>query len=323
MPFAKDIKFVSPEHIYSRIKEEMKSYFNTGAVDDLMFPVWTEDALKEFKSTYLPIESACIDMFNGRADLPCDFKLVREVWVTATVRRGPITAPFTFYYQTDCRIHPTFEGCTPCDTGTHNPCGPTSCDTPTPQNVPLPNLCDLHLNNFNGGCLCAAGDQFRVTHKVQSNLMFEFTVQEMIMPSNARTMGMCWKHSPNTRCHSLNTFEILDHKTIKTSFRSGTIYLLYYANPYLDEDGYYEIPDEERFQQYLRHKIKFELYQMLYEQSTTDEAYRIIKDKRDDAEWRMNDWLIKARAEAMARDVWDVQKAIVRSYNKNRRFIIH
>jgi len=32
--------FVSPEPIYSIVKEELKSYFDTGAVDDLMFPTY-------------------------------------------------------------------------------------------------------------------------------------------------------------------------------------------------------------------------------------------------------------------------------------------
>lgn len=315
MPFAKNIKFISPEHVYSRIKEEMKSYFNTGAVDDLLFPVWTKDCIDEFKSTYLPIETAVIDIFNHRAELPCDFKLVREAWVCATIKKNPIRSPFTFYYQTDCRINPSYIGCSECNSPE---CNLDSSNTPTP--VALPNLCDLHLNNTNS-CMCEAGDQFRVTHKVQTWMNFEFSVEGMIMPSDYRTMSKCWDNSPNRGCHSYDTFNIAGNNII-TSFDSGTLFLLYYANPYEDEDGYYEIPEGDRFEKYLLFYLKFMLYQQLYEQST-DESYKIIKDKRDDAESRMLNSRERARQEAMSRNIYDVKKAIVRSYNKNRRFQIH
>ncbi len=314
MAFSKDIKFVSPEPIYSRIKEELKSYFNTGYVDELMFPVWTKDCIEKFKSTYLPIEPAVIDIFNGRGELPCDFKLVREVWACATIHKGPIQSPFTFYYQTDCRIHPTFIGCSECASPE---CNPNSCSTPTP--VALPNLCDLHLNNSNG-CICATGDQFRITHKVQTNFSFDFTVEGMLMPGNYKTMGTCWEHSPNRSCHTLDRFDI-NGNYITTSFRSGTIFLLYYADPYLDEDNYYEIPDNYFFKEFLRWYIKFNIFQGLFESSTGDEG-RLTKDKRDDAESRMLNAEIEARSDAMSQTVYDVQKSIVRSYNKNRRFKI-
>lgn len=315
MPFAKDLKFISPEAIYSRVKEEMQSYFNTGAIDDLMFPVWTKDCIDEFKSTYLPIETAVIDIYNHKAALPCDFKLVREAWVCATVNKGPIQSPFTFYYQTDCRIHPTYEGCSECDPAQCNPPG----TTPTSQNIPLPNLCNLNLNNSSCGA-CAAGDQFRVTHKVQTWMNFQFSIEGMIMPSDYRTMSKCWDHSPNKGCHSYDTFTI-SGDSIVTSFNNGTLYLLYYADPYEDEDGYYEIPEGDRFGKYLMYYLVYMIYKQLYRQST-DESFNIISKKKDDAEFDMLNARERARQEAMSRNIYDVKKAIVRSYNKNRRFLI-
>jgi hypothetical protein len=32
--------FISPEVVYATVKEEFKSYFDTGAIDDLMLPIW-------------------------------------------------------------------------------------------------------------------------------------------------------------------------------------------------------------------------------------------------------------------------------------------
>ena len=39
--------FVSPEPVYSTIKEELKSYFNTGALDALLFPTYLDKCLCE------------------------------------------------------------------------------------------------------------------------------------------------------------------------------------------------------------------------------------------------------------------------------------
>lgn len=316
MPYSKTVELISPEPVYSRIKEELKSYFNTGAIDDLLFPEWTLDCLNKFRATYLPIQEAVIDIYNFKSDLPCDFKLVREVWICGTSNRGTIRSPFTFYYQTDCRITPSNEGCTEC---TALECNTNSCSTPTPVNVPLPNLCDLNLNNA-GSCVCSTGDRFRVTHKVQTSMSFEFTIEGMLTPGNYRTINRCWDKCPNKQCSAINTFDISSDK-ILTSFSTGTLFLLYYAKPQVNESGYYDIPDLEDFKKYVYHYLRFMTYQMLFDQST-DESFNQIKVKRDDAEHRSDVAYINARNEAMGQTVYDIQKAIIRSYNKNRRFII-
>ena len=43
--------FVSPEPVYATVKEELKSYFDTGAVDDLLFPTYLDKALKKLGRT--------------------------------------------------------------------------------------------------------------------------------------------------------------------------------------------------------------------------------------------------------------------------------
>jgi hypothetical protein len=43
--------FVSPEPVYSTVKEELKSYFDTGAIDDLLFPTYLDKALKKLGRT--------------------------------------------------------------------------------------------------------------------------------------------------------------------------------------------------------------------------------------------------------------------------------
>ena len=70
--------FTSPESIYSLVKEEFKSYFDTGAVDDLLFPTYLDKCLKKLgRSSYIISEDVIeIDNFQGR--LPDNFYAVRE-----------------------------------------------------------------------------------------------------------------------------------------------------------------------------------------------------------------------------------------------------
>ena len=45
--------FVSPEPIFAEVKEELRSYFDTGMVDDILFPKYVEDCLKRLgRSSY-------------------------------------------------------------------------------------------------------------------------------------------------------------------------------------------------------------------------------------------------------------------------------
>ena len=166
--------------------------------------------------------------------------------------------------------------------------------------------------------MCASGDQFRVTHKVQSVYNFSFTVEGMLTPGDYKSINSVWEQSPNRQCSSMDTFNIRDNHII-TSFRTGTLYLLYYADPLETENGYYQIPDTDIFKKYLLWYLKFKVFENLFYEAT-DENFNQIKAKKEDAEKNMYTWLTKAKNEAMGRSIYDVKKAIVRSYNKLKRF---
>lgn len=293
--FYRDQKFISPEPIYARIKEEMRAYFNTGQIDDLLFPIWTKDCLSKFKKTFKKIEVAVIDIFNNKGELPCDFDGIREVYACATFSRGPIKHPFTFYYQTDCRIGPVeTESCTDCDKP----------ECTNPEDTPLPSLVNTP-------------EQFRVTHKVNYWMDFTFSLQGLLKPGNHKTIRVCCDNCPNLSCNSMDTFDIINN-SIVTSFPQGTIYMAYYSNPEMD-NGYTEIPDEHEFRMYVYRYLRYMVYQQLYEQAA-DETMNSLRTKMKEAEQMQNEQFVIARTEAMTETIWDVQKAIIKSYNQNNRF---
>ena len=306
MAFSKDTKFVSSMEILARVKEELKSYFLTGNLDDLMFNTYVLDCLAKFRATYLPIKEAVMDIYDFKAELPCDFKLVREVWACGVGHREGIRSPFTYYYQTDCRINPSWEGCDACE-----PIGP--------DNAPVPNLCDLNLNNP-GNCICASGDQFRVTHKIQTTMGFDFVVQEMLHPGNYKTINRTWEHSPNRQCRSRDSYDIMNNSMV-TSFRNGVIFMLYYGEPVTDEDGYYDIPDIEEFKKYVYHYIRMMCYRQLLDQ-VNDESFNQVKYKFELENHETDLWYIRAKDVAMSQDIYDVRASIIRSYNRSNKYKI-
>ena len=306
-------KLVSPVKIYARVKEEMRSYFNTGAVDDLLFPIWTKDCIDKFENTYLPIKSAVLDMYYHKSKLPGDFKAVREVWVAFTYDKGPVTSPHVFYYQTDCRIEPSpsytdSSGCTECTPGYQ--CMNHS-ETPTP--VALPSLCDVP-------------PEYIVTHKVMNQMLFRFRVTGLLKPGNFKTVGKCADGSPSLEAYAIDTFDITGD-TITTSFSTGTIYLAYYGEHQLVEEdgtmenGYYLIPDNDPFEKYLYYYLRMMIYRQLFDQST-DESFNQIRAKYELAQSEVDSAYINATNYEKGKDIYGIQQSIIRSYNKHNRFRI-
>ena len=77
--------FTTPEIVYSTIKEELKSYFDTGAIDDLLFPTYLDKCLRKLgRTTYIISETALfIEDFQCR--LPDNFYAVREAWMLSLI----------------------------------------------------------------------------------------------------------------------------------------------------------------------------------------------------------------------------------------------
>lgn len=94
--------FVSPDRLYARVQEEMRSYFSTGAVDSLMFPIWTEDCIRKFRKTYLPIREDMVQICNGVGELPADCQKIREAWTCNTTWSPTFRSTHTYYYPETC-----------------------------------------------------------------------------------------------------------------------------------------------------------------------------------------------------------------------------
>lgn len=241
-------KFTSPDSLFARVKEEMKSYFDANAVDDLMFPVWTSKCLQKLGRSSYKIIPALLFMDNFEAKLPPDFIAPREVWLTAQILSPEFRKPGAYFTQITTTLNKPYDPCNPaidCD-----PCNPdittivTKTQTEVTQQVRLKYLLtpgNIHIKEECGNLGC--------------------------MNFNAGRVGMC-----NTEL----TFDIRDGKLI-TNFRQGDVYLIYYSDQ-RDESGQQLIPDNYRIIEFIEAFLKQKIFEQLYNQ-VTDETFNQIEKK--------------------------------------------
>lgn len=107
--------FVSPEIIYTKVKEELRSYFDAGVVDDVMFSRYTYDCIRKMGNSSYPVGYDKIDINGYMGKLPEDFHKMREVFTCRVLKTVEEVLPGATYTQT--YIHPVCydkcEGCVP------------------------------------------------------------------------------------------------------------------------------------------------------------------------------------------------------------------
>lgn len=284
--------FVSPEPIYALIREEMRSYFEAGAVDDVIFPTWTKRALQKLGKSSYPILEDFLEQDCFESKLPPDFMAPREAWLCTKLALPapfPIQTPSSYYQQTFCKVTPQIDECDPC-----SPCFP---------------------------------DVVEVVYK--SNEMYQPEQRErfrrvlLLKPGNISNLHKEHKRHefPYRDEHSSgeDSFDIRDNKFV-TNFRKGHVHLLYYAKA-TTEDGYTMIPDNYWIQEYLRRYIKFMLFEQLFNQ-TTDESFNQMEAKRNMAEKSYDEGWIMADIEVKKQDIYQKQRAMKRDMDRNNMYRI-
>lgn len=250
--------FVSAEPLYAEVKEELRSYFAAGVIDDVMFPKWTEHCLKRFRKSAFKITEQVIDIADFQGELPCDFKGVREAWMCTIVHSRPIQDASAQYYQKDCRV-----------------------------DIPILEKCDA--------CFVEAGTcstDYLVTHKITNTVLYSFRRTFLLRPANISTLKWCGDCCPNVNSQQANTFDIHDNKII-TNFCEGKVHLIYYATPSEEEQM---VPDDFWIQDYIRKNLIYQCFRQLCN-TITDETYNQIEKKKITADAEQSTALILAETE--------------------------
>lgn len=296
--------FVSPEPIYATVKEELKSYFDTGAVDDLLFPTYLDKCLSKLgRTSYIIRESAMI-IEDFQARLPDDFYAVREAWMCTEIPLKSYQTPNSFYSQaieaTTIQISPITYSGSPCD----NPCSNTEC-----------NQCDC-----NGACMPILN---QAVYKTNSAIARSYTISHLLKPGNISAKSNCdvnytnnWESqisTVNPNSSDIQSFDIRDNKFV-TNFRTGIVHLIYYAFDY-DQTGNQMIPDNYRIREFVEAFIKYKVFEMLTNQ-VNDETYNQLQQKLVYYKQLADEAYILANIEIKSQTVSEKQRSIIQRANR-------
>lgn len=278
--------FTSATPLYASIKETLRSYFESGAIDDLMFPIWTDDCLDRFSLSTYQIVDGVIEVNGYQAALPDDFKAIREAWFCSDVSRTT-QAPVSFYYQKDCRVSTIDDACSALD-------------------VPLLG-CD------------PCDKKYRVTHKVTNEVLYTFGLSFLMKPGVINHASQKEPGHYRTGAFGIDSYDITDCKFI-TAFENGTVYITYYTNT-LNEDGERMIPDNIRIKDYIRSYIMYKIFEFLSHQ-VTDETANQIENKMMYYKQEYSENLVKADIDLKKETVWEKNRKIIETKKRYRNYDI-
>lgn len=311
-------KFVSPDPLFARIKEEMKSYFDAGMLDDLLFPLWTDDCLKKLGKQSFPIEPTLLWVDNFEAHLPPDFVSVREAWLTTSVWDNEFMLPGAYYRSITTTLGKPYDACNPavsCD-----PCNPDILEVvqKTTNTTTRPIRLKYLLKPGNISIRHRGGPD----HISQVNVAFDaqppgIQAARVDFPLLPADLGLgCLNYSSTAQ----DTFDIRDGKFI-TNFRRGEVFMYYYALN-SDNSGYQLIPENYRIQEYIRAYLKQKLFEILWN-SISDESFQQIDKKYEIFKQQADEAYILADIEVKKQTIYQRAYAIRRDERRLRRYNIN
>lgn len=284
MSYYKHQEFIDPEPLYAEIKETLRSYFESGAVDDLLFQRWTENCLSKFQMSAYNLGYGILEISGKEAYLPEDFEKIREVWVCSKVEKSAL-APASFYYQKDVRTSLLQDAC-------------------MFEDIP-------HLSSD------PVDHKYRVVHKVSNEVVMTFSFGALLKPGNLRTKNFCGEGCENLASTSPYIFDIYDGKIV-TNFDSGTLYISYYTNT-RDEQGTRLIPKDPHIQEHLKNYIIYKIFEFLFHQ-VTDESLSQISSKLQYYKQQSDSTFIAAMNSLKLETVHDKVRSIVSMKNRYNHF---
>lgn len=299
--------FVSPEPVYAIVKEELKSYFDTGAIDDLLFPVYVNKCLEKLGRATKAIVPVVLFVEDFQARLPDNFYAVREAWFCSWTDGGTYTSPSAFYSQTadlnTIQVSPLTVG------------GKPTCNNP---------ICED--DTCGGECMLQV---VQAVYKTVEELPRDsFKRSFLLKPGNISMEPNCEYNYNETSAHygslagvsqsvpksgDYDSFDIHDNKFV-TTFRNGIVEVLMYADDF-DNIGNQMIPDNFRIREFIELFIKFKVFETLTNQ-TNDETFKQLQSKMVTYKQMSDEAYTMAEIEIKKQTAYKKQRRIRKNLNR-------
>lgn len=284
--------FISPEPVYATVKEEFKSYFDTGAVDDLLFPTYLDKCLRKLGRSSYVISEQLLYIEDFQARLPDNFFAVREAWLCTAIPGYPYQTANSFYSQaasqTTIQVSPVISGGAPCTN--------LECTT---------------------GCPTCMPELIQAVYKTNQQVAVEYHRQYLLKPGNISVQAHCDLQCANFGSSAADSFDIRDNKFV-TNFRNGVVHLIFYSTAY-DGAGNELIPDNYRIREFVEAFIKYKVMETLTNQ-VNDETYNQLERKMMNYKQQADEAFIMADIEIKKQDSWAKQRRIIQDLNRFNRY---
>ncbi len=287
MSYYYSYSFVSPEPQYATVKEELKSYFDTGAIDDLMFPTYLNKCLNKLGKSGYYITNEVLEIQDYQCRLPDNFYAVREAWLCTNINALPYQSPNSFYSQaaseTTIQVSPVISN--------GEPCTNLECTT---------------------GCPTCMPELIQAVYKTNNEVTRSYTKKYLLKPGNISVKSHCTLDCKNFGSSAPDSFDIRDNKFV-VSFKEGDVYLVFYATEY-DGVGNQMIPDNHRVKEYIEAFLKFKCFETLTNQ-VNDETFNQLNQKMGFYKSLSDEAYIIAETEIKKQDAYAKVRAIKRQKN--------
>ena len=103
--FYENLEYISAEPLIAEVKQELKSYFESGAISEILIPTFIDQALRKLRVLALKPEEAVLHFSNYKSELPCDFVLLdRAMMYDHEVEwaKGVTAVEGHYYKSIDC-----------------------------------------------------------------------------------------------------------------------------------------------------------------------------------------------------------------------------
>jgi hypothetical protein len=280
--------FVSPEPIYAIVREELKSYFDTGAVDDLLFPVYTNKCLEKLGKGTHPIVPVILFVEDFTAKLPDNFYSVREAWYCGWTEFDTYTNGVAFYSQT---YDTSTIQLSPLTTTNAGDCNKPECET-----IPAvyKTIRELPRGAFKRHFLLKPGNI-----SFSDDCMYNYNETD---PAYGRV-----SMPTSVGSAAYDSFDLRDGKFV-TTFRKGLVEMLMYASDF-DNLGNQMVPDNYRIREYIEAFIKFKVFETLTNQ-TNDETFNQLQQKMMLYGQKADEAYTMAETEIKKQDIYAKQRRI-------------
>lgn len=283
--------FVSPEPLYAVVKEEMKSYFDSGYVDDLMFPYYTAQSLDKLGKSSYSVIPYLFDVEENKSTLPDNFYAIREAWMCTPVYAGSLRSG-AFYSQANSmetiQVSPVISY--------GQPCGSSDC-----------------VNASCNGAECMPlfiQAVYKTTHVKD----YYYNKVYRLKPGNIYSVDpQC-----NLPCFwegGKGVYEIRDNKLL-TDFKEGKVYAYIYVKDY-DAYGNRLVPDNYSIHEYIKNYIKYKILEAVMNM-VTDESFKITVEKLSYYRTLYEESYANALRELRSETIYDKSRAIMRN---RKRFL--